>query len=197
MIIDRAPTSVDIAGYPWPIRTDFRYWVQFERLILDSSVPDEDKAVDMLELLFPWVPDDQAEAGKKIIWFWQCGIEHGGSGGGTGRQIYDLERDSGYIFSAFDHDYGIDIESVKYMHWWKFKHRMMNLKPDNLFCRILDYRGADLSKKKGDERQHYEEMRRFYSLPLDADEQAKQEIIMNALMGDGDVQGALQRAGMG
>ena len=56
--------------------------------------------------------------------------------------------------------------------------------------------GADLSKKKGEEKRHYEKMRKYYALPLPADEKAKQDIIMQALRGDGDVQGALKRAGM-
>ena len=197
MIIDRVPEAVEIAGEQWKIETDFRHWAQFERLMLCDAVTPEDKVQETYDLLYPVLPDDPQTAIDKVVWFWRCGIEHGGgSGVGASKQIYDLELDSGYIYSAFMADYGIDIEAIKTMHWWKFRHLMYNLRPDNLFCRILDYRGADLSKKKGEEKRHYEKMRKYYALPLPADEKAKQDIIMQALRGDGDVKGALKRAGL-
>ena len=37
------------------------------------------------------------------------------------KQIYSYEFDADYIYSAFLQQYKIDLNSIKYMHWWKFK----------------------------------------------------------------------------
>ena len=195
MIISRAPTFVKIDGQEWSIETDFRKWCLFESILLGNYVPDDEKSLTILELIYPSVPINMIEALKKAVWFWCCGIEHsssGGNGGGTGRKIYDYELDSVYIYSAFISDYGIDVESEKYLHWWKFRALMLNLRPENLFCRIMDYRGADLSKKSKEDRQHYLNMRSYYSLPISADEKEKHDRIVEALKGNGKLSEALK-----
>ena len=44
--------------------------------------------------------------------------------------------------------YKIDLNSIKYLHWWKFKALFNNLNENIQFSKIMSYRAMDLSKIK-------------------------------------------------
>ena len=60
------------------------------------------------------------------------------------KQVYSFDEDMVWIYSAFREAYGIDPQSVPYMHWWEFQTLFIGL-PDNteIKQRIL-YRNTDL-----------------------------------------------------
>lgn len=191
LLIDAAPTAVEIGGRDWEIRSDFRISIQFEQLMLDAAVPDDLKLGLALELYYPVPPTDPLAAAERALWFYQCGRPAGRSGKAGGHdpgRVYDYDQDDAQIYAAFMADYGIDLEACD-LHWWKFRALFDGLAPDNLICRIMEWRAADVKAMKGEQRAYYRRMQKLYALRRPAAEQAKLDEIGRALMGDGNLTG--------
>ena len=117
-----------------------------------------------------------------ILWFYKCGkdikTEDKSKEKQTEKkqkQIYSYEFDAEYIYSAFMEQYKIDLNSIKYLHWWKFKAMFDALKNDNKIVEIMGYRAVNLSKIKDKEmRKHYKKMQKLYALPDMRSEEEKE-----------------------
>ena len=71
--------------------------------------------------------------------------------------------------------YHIDLNSTKYLHWWKFKALFNSLNEDVLFCKIMGYRAINLNKIKDKEmKKHYKKLKEFYKLPDMRSEEEKE-----------------------
>lgn len=193
LLLYRAPESVEIDGVEYKIDADFRNCIKFEQLMFDPDVSDGLRGSLVLRLFYPEIPPDAAAAFEKIMWFYSCGEEQkqSHSGGNGGRKILDYEYDGGYIFAAFLADYGIDLEAVDFLHWWKFKALLNSLRPENIICKIMEYRSADIKQMKGEQKSFYQKMQRLYALPLPRDEVEKLDEIKSALLNGGDLSGVL------
>ena len=113
----------------------------------------------------------------------------------------DLEKVADYItfihagkivFSKTKDDileqYGVDLEQVQDLHWWKFKAMFDALRPDCLFSKIVEWRSTDLTQVKDPkEKKFIQEMKQVYRLRKSVDEQEKLDLIADALMGGGDL----------
>ncbi len=186
LLIDRAPEAVQIDGAEIPINSDFRTSVLFEQLMFDEDISDSLKASAALNLYYPKLPPNIEEATERLLWFYSGGREKN-----TGEKIrgyaqgrcYDFEYDDEYIFSAFLQQYGIDLESIKYLHWWKFRAMLRSLSEDCEIIKIIKYRTMKIdSKMSVKERQFYTKMKRLYSLPHSRSEIEKINEIEKALM---------------
>ncbi|MBY6844874.1 bacteriophage Gp15 family protein [Clostridium botulinum] len=192
MLIDLVPITVEIEGEDYEINSDFRTSILFEMLMQDDSVSEEDKIIQALQLYYPVIPSNINEAVDKMLWFYRCGKDvtpSKGTGKGKGvTQIYSFEHDDDYIYSAFLDQYGIDLQDIEYLHWWKFKAMFKSLKEDNEIVKIMGYRSMDLSKVKDkEEKNYYRKMQELYKIPLPQDEKDKLEEINNILLNGGDV----------
>lgn len=188
LLTDVAPRSVEIEGHCYEIDADFRNCIKFENLMFDPEIPDDTRAVLALNLFFPVIPQNVSEAFQKILWFYAAEREEiKQAGAGRQKRIYSFEYDADYIFAAFMADYRIDLNSIEFLHWWKFRALFAGLKPDNLICKIMGYRAADTTKMKGEEKKLYQKMQRLYALPLPKAEQDKLDEISDVLMNGGKV----------
>ena len=153
ILIDLLPKEVTIDNKEYKINSDFRTSILFELLMQDSSIREEDKILMVLQLYYPQIPENINEAIDKMLWFYKCGKENASSkGSGKGKsvtQIYSFEYDDDYIYAAFMDQYGIDLQDIDYLHWWKFKAMFKSLKEDNEIVKIMGYRSMDISKSKG------------------------------------------------
>lgn len=189
ILVDLLPTSVNIDNKECDINSDFRTSILFELLMQDSSVGKEEKIFIALELYYPVIPNDVKEAIEKMLWFYRCGkdvITTKGNSKGSSKsitQIYSFEYDDDYIYSAFLDQYGIDLQDVDDLHWWKFKAMFKSLREGNEIVKIMGYRSMDLSKIKDKEQKgHYKKMKELFKIPLSKDEQEKLEEIEKALL---------------
>lgn len=192
ILIDLVPTSVNIENKEYEINSDFRISILFELLMQDNSVVDEDKIIQALQLYYPIIPEDVNKAIDKMLWFYRCGKDIGKSkGNGKGKsvtQIYSFDYDDDYIYAAFMDQYNIDLQDVKYLHWWKFKAMFKSLKEDNEIVKIMGYRSMDLSKIKDKEQKaYYKKMQELNKVPVSRDEQEKLDEIEKALLNGGDL----------
>lgn len=71
--------------------------------------------------------------------------------------------------------YNIDLNSIKYLHWWKFKALFNSLNENVLFSKIMSYRVIDLSKIKDKAiKKQYKQLKELYKLPDMRSEEEKE-----------------------
>jgi hypothetical protein len=196
ILVDLIPDSVEVNGIKYEINTNFRTSILFEMMMQDNELEDEFKIALTLEQYYPILNsnyydlienllNNKNEAIEKILWFYRCGKDTKKSNSGNGKsvKIYDYDCDDEYIYSAFLDQYGIDLQDIKYLHWWKFKAMFNSLKEDNQIIKIMGYRGMDLSKIKDKEQKaHYKKMQKLYEIPKGKTEIDKNSDINKALM---------------
>lgn len=192
LLIDLVPETITIDNKEYEINSDFRTSILFELLMQDKSIKDNDKIYLALELYYPNIPDDINSAIEKMLWFYRCGkdlITSKRKGKGKSDiKIYSFEYDDDYIYAAFMDQYGIDLQDIKYLHWWKFKAMFKSLKEDNKIVEIMRYRSMNLSKiKDKNEKTYYKKMQELYKIPISKDEQEKLKEIEKALLNGEDV----------
>ena len=156
------------------IRTDFRESIKFELLMQDNKIDERNKVEQALRLYYYDLSKikDIKKAIDEIVWFYACGKSKKvdnkteNNNNKEKKQIYSYEFDAEYIYSAFLQQYKIDLNSIRYMHWWKFKALMENLNEDTQFVKIMGYRAVDISKiKDKEEKARYKKLKKTYALP--------------------------------
>ena len=193
ILIDLLPKCVEVSGKEFTIDSNFRASILFELMVQDNTLSDEEKIIQALEIYYgDNIPQDIPEAIDKILEFYRGGKEEIRATKGKGKskniQVYSYEHDSELIYSAFMRDYGIDLQDIKYLHWWKFKALFRGLSEDNEIVKAMRYRGIDLStiKDKG-ERDHYRKLKEYYKLPVTKEEENRLEGLTEALLNGGDI----------
>ena len=172
IILGKLPTHVPSK---LKIRTDFRESIKFELLMQDKEIPDIEKIKMALNLYYyePSKIKDVNLAIKDILWFYKCGkekeeinVDEESNIKNRQKQIYSYEFDAEYIYSAFMEQYNIDLNSISYLHWWKFKALFNSLNENVLFSKIMGYRAMDLTKiKDKDMKKYYKKLKKLYALP--------------------------------
>lgn len=197
ILIDQLPESVTVNGEEYAINTDFRTSMLFEMMMQDDTLEASEKTAGALQLYYPEIPDDLNAATDEILWFYGCGKSDDPSRKRLNakrehNRVYSFEYDDDYIYSAFLNQYGIDLQDIEYLHWWKFRSLFNSLTDDNLIVKIMGYRSMKISKDLGKEQQKfYQRMKRMYELPKSMSEVEKTTAIEDALMNGGDLTGLL------
>lgn len=172
ILIDRLPETVNIGGVEYPIRTGFRTSVLFELLARDKKIKDEYKIDGLLRLYYPEIPKDGDEAVKKALWFYNCGRsrkkkdEKNRTRKEFQREkvLYSFEKDAPLIYAAFKAQYGIDLQDIEDMHWWKFSAMFDGLTGDHVIRQIMNIRGMNTSEMSKKQIQRINALKEYYSL---------------------------------
>lgn len=194
IILDVLPETVEIDGAEYRINSDFRISILFELLMQDDEVGKRQKLIHGLKLYYPEIPHNVTMAVDKMIWFYRCGkeTERGGhrSGSGRAKQIYSFEYDDDYIYAAFLEQYGIDLQDIEELHWWKFRALFRGLSEDTEFVKIMGYRSVKInSKMSKEQREFYKKMQSIHALPITDAEREADELLTEALLNGGDITG--------
>ena len=186
ILIDKLPNTIDVRGISYKINTDFRASILFELLMQDREVSEEQKIIQALQLYYKDIPDDIEGAIEGILTFYSLGKEKKKGKTGKGnkqKQIYSFEHDANFIYSAFLSQYGIDLNDINYLHWWKFRALFNGLNEDNEIVKIMKYRAMDLSKiEDKKQKAYYKKMQEYYKIPISAEEEEKLDKITQALL---------------
>lgn len=148
-LIQKLPTAVKVDGLRYEINSDFRNCLKIITAFEDSELLPQEKQLIMLKLLFgDNIPPDLEQACRVGVKFLNCGeeIEESKESAAFGGRLYSFEKDARFIFTAINQTHGIDLESIDYMHWWKFCWLFMDLKEDCFFSRMIYLRQQ---KRKG------------------------------------------------
>jgi len=190
ILIDLLPDHVEIDGKKYSINTDFRISILFELLMQDRTVLDSEKIYMALDLYYPQIPHNLEQAVDKMLWFYRCGkddeddsVKNGSpAGSGKASMIYSFEHDAEYIYSAFLDQYGIDLQDIEHLHWWKFRALFKGLKDDNLICKIMGYRSIEITNDMSNsEKKYYRKMKQIYALPDNRTQEEKERDFINAI----------------
>lgn len=194
LLTSPAPWTVEIQGQEYELDADFRNFIKFEQLMEDPEVEEQAKGYLALHLFFETFPADLQAAFGCVLQMYapEPACSSGNDTGNTQKRIYSFEHDADFIFAAFLADYGLDLNEIEQLHWWKFRALFKGLKPDNMICKIMEYRAADLSKLKGEEKKFYQRMKKQFALPVPKSEQEKCDKIAEVLMQGGNISEVLQ-----
>lgn len=142
------PTSLDIGGVGFSIRTDFRVILDILNYFSDPEYePDEQTAICIRILYEDWEkipPELYEEATEKARWFIDAGMTNDGK---PKPRTMDWEQDAPLIISAVNHVTGHEIRAVPYMHWWTFVGAYMEI-GTSLYSTVVSIRQKKLKHKK-------------------------------------------------
>lgn len=183
ILVDKLPT--DYEGLK--INTNFRSFILFELLMQDREIEKEDKIALALKLFYEDYPMDLKKGIEGILWFYSQGKskklenQEEKKQKSNKKKIYSYEHDANLIYTAFLDQYGIDLNDIDYLHWFKFKSMFEGLKNDNKICEIMGYRAVDISKiKDKEEKKRYKKLQKEYALPDDRTEEEKEQDFADA-----------------
>lgn len=176
ILFQKLPDSVSVHGKRYRIETDFREWIKlyelfektekFNRQILDiildwyEVIPaDEIAAVRALEKFMAGAPVPEPAAGDRKSPEKQKIQKR------NRRPVFSFTQDAVQIYAAFLAVYGIDIETVPYMHWWKFLILFEGLPENTEIKERIYYRSVDLKDiKSNEERKRIAEIKKRIEL---------------------------------
>ena len=177
ILLDTLPETITVEGKDYFADTDFRTFIILEKIISDSRLSSSEAVLSVIDLVLPDEKppiDAVASAIHEIMWLYSCGSPS------TGKKkrrmngnvvikdnlIYDYEYDAPYIYGAFLSQYGVDLNDIDYLHWWKFIAMFKSLRSDCKICEIMSYRATDISKiKDREEKNRIARLKEIYALP--------------------------------
>ena len=148
------PTSLNIGGVEYEIRTDYRVILDLLMALNDPELSDSDNKMSaymqsrvILEIMFPDcdnIPQEHIqEALDKVAEFIDMGIGDDSKKPKT----MDWEQDAPIIIPAINKVLNKEIRSEKYMHWWTFLGAYMEI-GEGLFSNIIHIRQKKAKGKK-------------------------------------------------
>lgn len=152
------PTSLNISGVVFSIRTDFRAIIDILVAQNDPELDDQAKAIVMLQILYEdWqsIPAECfQEACQKACEFIDCGQTDDSSK--PKPRLMDWEQDGDMIIPAVNKVAHKEVRAVPYMHWWTFFGYFME-SGECLFNTVVGIRSK---KAKGEKLDKWE--KKFY-----------------------------------
>lgn len=184
-LYEKFPNSVRIGKSEYRIVTDFREYIKLIELISDDDIDSSDKA----NLILQWFIDIPKCEFKEYIEA-LSGFVIGAEGKmkdsddekpdyeKKNNKVLSYSQDAPYIISGFLECYGIDLTSIKYMHWWKFRILLDGLNDECELKKRMNYRSIDAgSIKEKEERERILKIQRQIAI---TDRSVTEEDIGNA-----------------
>ncbi len=161
------PTSLEIGGVGYPIRTDFRDILKIMKCLNDPQYEDDEKKMIFLIIFFPnyqEIPKDRyQEAFDKATDFIDMGMRDDSKQ--KNPSTMDWAKDSTIIIPAVNRVMGQEVRALKYLHWWTFLGAYMEI-GESLFSSVLNIRQKQAKGKKLEdyEKEFYRDNRNLIDL---------------------------------
>lgn len=175
ILLDTLPETVEINGREYFADTDFRTMIILEKVIEDKAIDNVERIERAIDLIFTEErPVEIDEAINGILFLYSCGNpkkdhrrrQKNGNVEIKPKLIYDYDFDAPYIYGAFLSYYGIDLNDIEYLHWWKFQALFRSLPDTCKIVEIMGYRATDLAKiHDKNERSRIASLQRTYAIP--------------------------------
>lgn len=148
------PTSLNVGGVDYEIRTDYRAVLDLLTALADPELTDSDPQMTaymqsrvILEIMFPDcdnIPTEYIqEALEKVSKFIDMGI----SDDRKKLKTMDWEQDAPILIPAINKVLNCEIRAQKYMHWWTFLGAYMEI-GESLFSNVIHIRQKRAKGKK-------------------------------------------------
>ncbi len=187
IFIDALPDFVTVDGIKYGVLTDFRIWMEFDKILHQSELSAKDKIMMIISLCIDRenckiLPEDAMETMEALCSFYLCGKERKGTDNDKKERVLDFSGDSGYIYSAFLTQYGIDLLSIPYMHWYVFCALLDGLENAREITKIMQFRRCRPEQEKNAEKRKYlKRMKEFYALSDTRSRREREEEIADVL----------------
>lgn len=163
------PNTVTVGGRAFPINTDFRTWLRFEREM--KSANREDFTFDA-SFIFPdekpsFVPIPELLAFARPQNELPRRMPHQ-----SDEIVLDYDLDSDLIYAAFRECYGIDLFKED-MHWHIFLALLRGISES---CRLSKVMGYRVYEKRTDKTDPYEELQRAWRIMPEYTEEEMEQI---------------------
>lgn len=153
------------------IDSDFRTGIQIHQVLEDGSLSKSEKFLHASRLLFPGVapsPDEQMEA---IGWYMSDWNHDRHKKAKETAKVLDYDIDQWRIYSAFLTQYGINLNTVEFLHFWEFMGLLTTL-DECAFTRVIDIRLKKKNKSTSkEEAKALEEAKAIYALDQPVEEE--------------------------
>ena len=141
------PTTVDIEGQEYPIRSDFRAVLDALAALADPELTQQEQYQACLEIMYPrWQALPDANAALRAAFLFINGGQEEDSSNPRPRLI-DWEQDAGMIAPAVDKVLGYSCRRCDYLHWWEFLGAFYGI-GDGLFAQVVNIRSKRAKGKK-------------------------------------------------
>lgn len=151
----KLPTSLEIGGVGYPIRSDYRDILKILDVLGDPGYEEDEKSMIFLIIFFPTykeIPRDKyQEAMNKAVEFIDMGMK--GDGDKKRPATMHWGKDATIIIPAVNRVLGTEVRSLEYMHWWTFLGAYLEI-GESLFSSVL---GIRQKKAKGKKLEKYEQ----------------------------------------
>lgn len=172
LFYEEFPNSINLGNEEILIITDFREYIKLMDILDDDEISSNEKYYFVMQY-FKTKPSSFADALDKLIDFVvmkdvqeECEDDEGEEETSRRKPLYSFKIDYPYIFSAFLSEYGINIRTIPYMHWWEFRLLFDGLSEKTEIKQRIMYRSIDSSTiKDKDERKRVEKIQRAIRLP--------------------------------
>ncbi len=162
------PEYVEYDGVRYGINTDFRVWINLEKIFYSDTSWTE-KMVELFILCYKDSLPPNAETAMRLLVDFYCGgnnsFVNDRKKRGSHIRVYDFEYDAELFYAAFIQQYGIDLTKEK-LHWWKFLALFRPLAQDTKLFSVMQWRAIDLSDISDKNRkEHFKKLKSIYRLP--------------------------------
>lgn len=148
------PTSLNVSGVDYEIRTDYRVVLDLFTALSDPELTDADERMTaymqskvIMEIMFPdcdSIPMEHwQEALDKVSEFIDMGI----SDDRKKPKTMDWEQDAPILIPAINKVLNCEIRAQEYMHWWTFLGAYMEI-GESLFSNVIHIRQKKAKGKK-------------------------------------------------
>lgn len=173
----KLPDCIEAAGSFYNIKTDFRSWLNFSRIVNTKGAVVDDVDFIYTDTIPP--AENKKEAFEKLLEFFQpkAPLPRESSGG----KVLDYEIDADLIYAAFYEQYGIDLlatdnhgHAVVQMHWHRFLALLSGLHSTKL-NEVMSWRcwSGDTKTEYGKQMQ---KLRNAWELPEEKDEKVQEDL---------------------
>ncbi len=151
------PTSLEIGGKEYAIRSDYRAILDVMDVLSDAELDDNGRGALALTVFYTDVNDipraDLEEAVQRMMWFIGGGQEQKG---GRRLRLMDWSQDFHLIVAPVNKVLGYECRAVDYLHWWTFLSAYYEI-GDCTFAQVVSVRKKLKTGKKLDKQE-----REFY-----------------------------------
>ena len=169
------PESISIHGEDIAIITDFREYIRLLDMLKCDELSPEQKGLILSEyFLDEIIVDEAAMAALTEFVVMDFNKRHHTDDEDEEqirpqKNLFSFEIDYPFILSGFMRDYQIDLETVDYLHWWKFRMLFDGLSGDTGIKQRIMYRGINLLDiKDKDERKRISQIQKKIQLPQES-----------------------------
>lgn len=149
------PTSIEIRGTEYTIRSDYRDILEICIALDDPELSEAEQALVAIGIFYPDIDDMPQEhieeAIKKCFEFISGGSYYGS--GQKSPKLVDWEKDFRIIVAPVNRVMGKEIRALEYLHWWTFLSAYNEIGGDCTFAQVVSIRDKQARHKTLDKQE--------------------------------------------